>query len=48
MGKTKLNAGRKEEESKRSLVSSPETDARILAGKSQPHNDTQINGDRLN
>ena len=47
MGKTKLNAGRKEAESKRSHVALPETDARTLPGKPQPCGYTQINGDGL-
>ena len=36
--------GERREESERSHVASPETDAGwTLAGKSQPHGDTQIN-----
>ena len=47
MRKTKLNAGSKEAASVRCHVALPETDAGTLPGKSQPHGDTQINGDGL-
>ena len=46
-GGTKLNTERKEEESERSHVATPETYARTLPGKPQPHHDTQIDGDGL-
>ena len=46
MGKTKLNAGGKG--GVRSHVALPETDARTLPGKAQPHGDTQIYEDGLN
>ena len=48
MGKTKLNAGRKEAESERSHVAPLETDAGTLTGKLQPSGDTQINRNGLN
>ena len=48
MEKTKLNAGRKEVESRRSHVAPLETDARTLPGKPQPHGYTQITGNGLN
>ena len=48
MGKSKQNAGRKEEELERSHVAPPETDARTLASKPQPHGDTQTNRNELN
>ena len=38
-----MNVGRKKEELKISHVALPETDARTLDGKSQPHGNTQIN-----
>ena len=48
MGKTKLNAGRKKAESRRSHVAPPETDAGWnLAGKPSPCGNIQINGDGL-
>ena len=47
MGKTKLNAGKKEAESERSHVALLETDARILPGKPQPRGNTQISRNGL-
>ena len=47
MGKTKLNAGRKEAESERSHVALPLTDSGTLPDKPQPCGNTQINGDGL-
>ena len=44
----KRNAERKRVESERSHIALPEMDAGTLACKSQPHGDTQINGDGLN
>ena len=48
MEKTKWNPRRKKEELERSHVALSETDARTLAGKSQPCGDTQINRNGLN
>ena len=48
VGKTKQNAGRKEEELERSHGALPETDVGTLASKPQPHGDTQINRNGLN
>ena len=48
MGKTKLNAGRKEADSERNHVVLPKTDVRTLPGKPQPCGHTWINGDGLN
>ena len=47
MGKTKPSGVRKEAESERSHVASPETDAETLPGKSQPIGDPKINRDGL-
>ena len=47
MGKTKLNAGKKEVESDRSQVA-PLEPGKTLASKPQPRGDTQINRNGLN
>ena len=47
MGKPKLNAGRKNAESRRSHIALLEADARTLPDKPQSHGDKQINGDGL-
>ena len=48
MGKTKLSAGRKEEESERSHAALLETDTRTLDSKPQPHGYTDIDRNGLN
>ena len=48
MEKTKLNAGRKETESRRRHLAPTETDARIFPGKPLPRGDIQINKIGLN
>ena len=48
MGKTKLNAGRKEAESERSHVPPLDTDARTLPGKPESCSNTQITRNGLN
>ena len=48
MGKTKLNAERKEVESERSHVAPTDTDSGTLPGKPQLSADTQITKNELN
>ena len=48
MGKSNLKTGEKKGGVKRHHVVPLETDAKTLAGKPQPHSDTQINRSELN